>query len=350
MTDQLAEIAGSYKANDIRQLMLMTELGYTEIQNAQKDAELLACYASFACQIAVSIRINTDIDICTLSSPIEKPPLPVTHPLMKAIRLLDSYIGDCLKSIALFGEKNTREVKIERGAALMRLQTAAIWKSYLFTRNTEPKNWSEYSAHALSALKTLSEAKHALVMKFVREEPEDDPVRNSVRDIDWPPRAAIELYSQHTDLIEDKIVGGAALKKGDMETIKQVAHRNWLRERRALDQSPRATAKEITALASEINTVDDVKNAYNALSRGNFSDVVAAAVRANNLPQQDASFALHLREWVRCEADLRLSFPEWLESEGLERFLSLNRQWVTGGADPGMSFEQWLASAEVPTR
>jgi hypothetical protein len=91
-------------------------------------------------------------------------------------------------------------------------------------------------------------------------------------------------------------------------------------------------------------------NTYKEMGRDDFSDVVLAAIRAGNLSQQDTALALYLREWTRSEADLRLSFPEWLAGEGRTLFDLLNTKWVHdclhGAVDRGTPFHEWLAATD----
>ncbi len=334
-----------YEPKNIRQLNGLLETIYDGLA-AQNEPWVVEYYASFACEVAVFVRMHSQVDICTLTFPMEAPPLAATHPLMKALPLLEIWIEDYFESGPTDTSNLDHDAKVRVLATQARMQAACIWKGYLFALNTEPANWGTYAVCALGSLRILSMADSAKVIDLLRDETKAAVIRTNVRDDDWPPQGYANLYLKNGDLLEGKLRGRAAWKHGDIDVVKQVARENTARQRQTLEQKPRASPEENTAHASHLRNIDDVMNAYVKMKRADFCDVVAAVVRAGNLSDHDATFALHLREWVRCGADLRKSFPEWLEAEGRERILMLNREWLLSGVDPRMSFNEWLAATD----
>jgi hypothetical protein len=157
------------------------------------------------------------------------------------------------------------------------------------------------------------------------------------------------LYLKHADLLADKLLGINSLQQRDVEVVKDVAKRNWLRQRQELDRAPRVSAATLAVQAQRLRTIDDVMNAYNKMRREDFCDVVASVVRGGNLSHDAENMALYFREWVLSKADLQMvSFPEWLETDGRQRILSLNEEWLRTCVDRHMSFNQWLVSAKQP--
>jgi hypothetical protein len=129
-----------------------------------------------------------------------------------------------------------------------------------------------------------------------------------------------------------------------LEEVKQFARENTARERRALEQQPRASAAANSERIKRLRTIDDVMNVYSKMRHADFCEVVAGAVKAGNFSDHDASFVMYAREWVRCGAAYRTSFPEWMEAEGRGHCLALNTKWLSSGVDPRTSFNDWLAS------
>ena len=64
-----------YDRNDVQQLTALLEAIYKNIYKVRNDPEMLVYYAHFACEVAVFARKNTQVDICTLTFPIEDSPL-----------------------------------------------------------------------------------------------------------------------------------------------------------------------------------------------------------------------------------------------------------------------------------
>jgi hypothetical protein len=138
------------------------------------------------------------------------------------------------------------------------------------------------------------------------------------------------------------------MKESDIEVIKRVGRENTARARQALERQTRATPAERHARVKRLRSSDDVHKAFSELRYADFSEVVAAAVLAGNFSDQDASHALHLRQWVRCGGAERTSFPEWMVSEGLEHFSKLNTEWLASGLTR-TSFNEWLAAQTLPS-
>jgi hypothetical protein len=212
------------------------------------------------------------------------------------------------------------DAKARHVGGMARMQTLFIWKSYLLALNTFPASWETDAVCALRALRILTTVDSAKVINILREESKPDFIRNVVRDDDWPPRGFIDLYFKNRDLLEKKLFGGIPLTQSKIDAVEHV------------------------------RTGDDVMKAYKEMRREDFCDVVAAVVRARNLSEDDNSLVLHLREWVLSEADLRMSYPEWLAGEGRDRMVSLSNEWVHeclhGVVDRRMSFHKWLVSPD----
>jgi hypothetical protein len=84
---------------------------------------------------------------------------------------------------------------------------------------------------------------------------------------------------------------------------------------------------------------------YGAMSREDFCDVVLAALRAGNLSDDDATFAVYAREWVISNADQRQTFVEWMASEVRARMSLLQSEWLQAARQDAairrMSFNEW---------
>jgi len=137
------------------------------------------------------------------------------------------------------------------------------------------------------------------------------------------------------------------MKESELELLKQVARENTAKARQALEQKPRATGAENASYAKRLRSVNQLVEAYNTMRHADFCDVVAAAFLAGNFSAQDASHAMYLREWVRCGATVKTSFPEWMEGEGAGHILALNEQWLATGLR-NTPFNEWLASEPLP--
>jgi hypothetical protein len=136
----------------------------------------------------------------------------------------------------LAGEALLREV-----AAQLRMQGALFWKGYLFALNTDPDNWGTGALCAVSALKLLSSADASRVLALLRDKTKPESVYKNVRDDDWPPRALVNLYLRHSDMLAAKLASREAWKRGDMDALKQIARQNAFRQRQRLIE-PRASA------------------------------------------------------------------------------------------------------------
>jgi hypothetical protein len=346
MTNKYAEIAGAYNPKNVIQHRVILELVYECIDSLRNDHEAIALYAVYACEVAVFVRKHTQIDICTLTFPMEMPPLAASHPLMKALPFLEVWIEDYFRSLVADATDVApldHDGKARALANQIRMETACIWKAYLFALNTKPEDWGTDYVCALSALRVLSIADPGNVISNLREGGEADVIRTSVRDDDWPPRGFINLYLKNSDLLDEKMLSRVAQRTGDIEFMKQVGRQNSLRQRLRLDQGPRASAAGNVERAARLRTIDDVTSACREMGSKDFCDIVLAAVRLGNLSKDGTSIALQLREWVITGAHLRTSFPEWLAVEGRERLALLNREWLAS-PDRRMSFEEWYTN------
>jgi hypothetical protein len=85
--------------------------------------------------------------------------------------------------------------------------------------------------------------------------------------------------------------------------------------------------------------------------RDDFCDVILAALRTGYLPDDEASHAAYLREWVLSGADRRTSFPEWMATgEVLDHLAVLQSEWLQAARQDAaikrMSFNEWLAATD----
>jgi len=151
----------------------------------------------------------------------------------------------------------------------------------------------------------------------------------------WSTRPAMSFW--------EKIFGKASLspREAAWESIKQEARESEQLRRRSLEQSPRATPKEMAAHIANLRSFDQLIRAYNDMRHADFCDAVTAAVRAGNFSDQDASSALYAREWVSSGGAWRTTLPEWIEGEGRQHFLRLNNEWLRSG-EKYTPFNDWL--------
>jgi hypothetical protein len=135
--------------------------------------------------------------------------------------------------------------------------------------------------------------------------------------------------------------------------VKQVARENTARRRQAIERTPRASLAEIGLKAAQFSPRDlGPGHLYNIMRRDDFCDVVITALRAGTLPDNDATFAVYLREWVLSGGDIRMSFVEWMESgECLNRIGVLQNEWLSAASNDAtvkrMSLNQWLAATDT---
>jgi hypothetical protein len=136
------------------------------------------------------------------------------------------------------------------------------------------------------------------------------------------------------------------MKQKDLEAIKRVARENEALRRFELEGSAALSSVEIAYRAKSLRTFDDLREAQRDMRYVDFCEAIALAVKNRNF--SDSSTALYAREWVRSGAAARISFPEWLESEGRERLLVLNEQWLSSGLACHTSFDEWCVSQPGP--
>jgi hypothetical protein len=240
MTDKSAEVARLYNPENIRQLNETLEKLYEGIDAIWNDPEVLEFHATIACEVAIFVRIKSQVDICTLTFPRQTPPLAASHPLMKALPWLEIFIEHFFKNVVTADvNRLDPDAKFRRIVSTARMQAAFVWKGYLFALNTEPADWGTHAVCALGALKILSTADSAKIIKTIRLDGSIDEYKNEVRDDDWPPRGFINLFLKHSELLEEKLLSRAAWKKGDIEVMKQVARQNSQRQRQRQNRAPR---------------------------------------------------------------------------------------------------------------
>jgi hypothetical protein len=124
--------------------------------------------------------------------------------------------------------------------------------------------------------------------------------------------------------------------------VKQATPENASRPGQTPERTKGQSAKiEFTVDAFMAGTV------YGAMSREDFCDVVLTALRAGNLSDDEANFAVYAREWVISNADQRLAFDEWMVSEVHARMTLLQRIWLQAARQDAainrMSFNEWYA-------
>jgi len=207
MTKKYAEVARLYSRDNVAMFDEILEANYERIYSWWNDSEVLQFYAVYTCEVAVLVRKHTGVDICTLAFPIEKLTLPSSHPLMTVLPLLELMIEDQLKYLATAPDDRSHldnDARMQILAAEAKMRASFIWKGYLLALNTEPADWRTDAVCALSALRILCTTDSTKVINIVRSRAVDE-IRNLVRDDDWPPRAFINLYVKHSDLIEGKL-------------------------------------------------------------------------------------------------------------------------------------------------
>ena len=207
MTKKYAEVARLYSRDNVAMFDEILETIYESIYSRWNDPKVLEFYAVYTCEVAVLVRKQTGVDVCTLALPFEKPTLASSHPLVKALPLFELMIEDNLKYLAAAPDDLSHvdnDARMQILAAEAKMRASFIWKGYLLALNTEPADWRTDAVCALSALRILCTADSTKVINIVRSRAVDE-IRNLVRDDDWPPRAFINLYVKHSDLIEGKL-------------------------------------------------------------------------------------------------------------------------------------------------
>jgi hypothetical protein len=337
------------EVDSIRKLARFMRGFYKHLCDVPRDTEISCYYASFMCRIAVGLRAQFGIDLCTLTFPVEPSPLPPSHPLSKVLPILEGAIKahfDHLEAKSAAGAPTRDTAKLLPIHAMM--QAAFIWKSYLLSLNTHPIYWESDSVFGLSCFQLLTTPDPADVVKMTIEISDEIEIKSAIRAMDWPPRHFIKFYSKNKDLLELKLRQIIPLpeEESEIDVVKMIARRNTMRRDHELNRAPRASGPEIAARAAGLRSLDAVMKAYQEMNRHDFCDAVAIAAKSVNLSQDNASMAMSLREWVLSDGDRRMPFPEWLASEGRQHISSLNREWVGSALrekiNRNMSFHEWL--------
>ncbi len=203
-----ARAAAPYDPDNAEQLTALLSAVYRDLSAVRDEADVIAYYAGFACEIAVFVRAHCGVDLANLTFPVEDGPLDPRHPMLTALPAVEMWIEDYftgMSSDALkFSELDAQE-KMQRLATQARMRAACVWKGYLLALNTPPDEWQTDAIFALGSLAILSVADAVKVIRAQRDPAKPDFIRDNVRDDEWPPRAFIDLYLQNEDLLTERL-------------------------------------------------------------------------------------------------------------------------------------------------
>lgn len=198
-----------YDPSDMQQHAALLEATYRHIHAIRDDAALVVFHASCACEVAILMRKHTQVDLFNLTFGKENPLLTPTHPAMQVAELLELWVLDYFEQRLAARADTSGDVgddaELRRAADLSRMHAALMWKSYIFSLNANPKRWQKDQVCALGALKILSTGDSAQVIALLRAAQSAEVIRTNVRDDDWPPRAFINLYLRHGDLLAEEL-------------------------------------------------------------------------------------------------------------------------------------------------
>jgi hypothetical protein len=196
-----ASAAGPYDPDNKQQLKALLATIYADLSAVSDQAEVVAFYAGFSCEVAIFVRAHGNVDLGNVAA------APAAQPLLSALPALEIWIEDYFNHLtpdARHGELDAQE-KMQRLATQARMRAACVWKGYVLALHTPPEDWDVDAVCALGALAILSTADPARVVGAQRNTGKADFIRDNARDGDWPPRAAVELCWQHGDLLADKL-------------------------------------------------------------------------------------------------------------------------------------------------
>jgi len=203
-----APAANRYDPDSVQQRTAILTTIYRDLSAVRDNAEVIAHYAGFACEVAVFVHAHCGVDLGNLTLPIEDGPLEPSHPVSKVLPALEVWIADYFNSLgtdtAKLGDLDPQE-KMQRLATQARMRAACVWKGYLLALNIHPTEWRIDAACALGALAILSVADAGKIVGAQRAPNKAAYIRDHVRDDDWPPRAFIDLYLSNEDLLTDKL-------------------------------------------------------------------------------------------------------------------------------------------------
>jgi hypothetical protein len=195
-------VAKNFDRRNMRMHVALVKIVHDTLNEAQGDLEYILHFASFSCGMAVEVRNQTGIDICTLTFPKANPPLPASHPLLVALEPIDEMIEESLRKLDVKITPYDRDIVL---AYYPRFYMALVWKSWLFERNTPLENWGSDVYYALKILRMLSTVSGKDIVEYIRTHPFDAAVREHVREDDWPPREFIKLYFDNRDRIMGRV-------------------------------------------------------------------------------------------------------------------------------------------------
>lgn len=195
--NEFAGLREAYNPNNIRQLNGLLELTERRLQQFRIHEGFLKLYAAAAFEIAIEIKRKTGVNICTLSFPMEKPPLAPTHPMMVSLACLDAIISSRFNELA--GET---QVRVEQFDTLSKMEMGLVWKGYVLTLNTPPENWFSYNYASIGSLKILSKVSGADAIEEIEERGFISV--NGVDPKDWPPPGFLKVYFVNRERLDSR--------------------------------------------------------------------------------------------------------------------------------------------------
>jgi hypothetical protein len=191
-----------YNRNNYRDFIEMIAHAYKELCKYQGQPDAVAFFAREACRIAVHVRNVCGVDMCSLSIPYAEPPLPPSHPLVRALSPLEHILETAANVIDAGSIPQNERAFTE---TLTTMHMALFWKGHLFLLNTEPRNWGTDAYCALGAFRILATADHDAVIQGLKVLTKEPAIRDNVADKDWPPSGWWKIWREHRDLIAPKL-------------------------------------------------------------------------------------------------------------------------------------------------
>lgn len=173
-----SEVARTYDRNNMRQFDLLLS-SICETMPTESSDEMVAHFARTMCALAVVLRSQTGIDLGTLTFPVQKSPLPPSHPVTVLVPLLDMIIENHLPWFAAHEDPDPALPD-----NLAKLVGAFVWKAYLLLLNTPSENWGTSAFCALKVLSILSTVNHDAVVDALVRGVKDETIRKHVRSED----------------------------------------------------------------------------------------------------------------------------------------------------------------------
>jgi hypothetical protein len=94
------ESARLYDPSNFQQFVGLLKVVEEILYALRNDRKKVEAYACFACEIAVYVRAESQVDLCNLTHHVEHRSLSPSHPVRKAVPLLDMWIARFFESIA----------------------------------------------------------------------------------------------------------------------------------------------------------------------------------------------------------------------------------------------------------